>query len=198
MASDALEQLIELLSRLPGLGRRSGRRAALHLLRRREQLMLPLAAALTEAAQAVRTCSTCGNLDGRDPCAVCANAERETGVVCVVEQVEDLWALERAGTFKGRYHVLGGALSALAGVRPEDLRIDQLIARVAGEGVREVILATGATVDGQTTAHYVAERLVGTGAIVSGLGHGVPIGGELNYLDAGTLAAALAARRPLA
>lgn len=198
MANEPLERVVELLARLPGLGRRSARRAALHLLKRRDTLLHPLAGALEEAALAVRTCSVCGNLDTDDPCGICHDPTRDGSVLCVVEDIEDLWALERAGSFKGRYHVLGGTLSALGGVRPEDLRIDQLLGRIERESVREVILATGATVDGQTTAHYVAERLAGSRVVVSGLAHGVPMGGELDYLDAGTLAAALSARRPLA
>ena len=193
-----LERLIQLLARLPALGPRSARRAALHLLKRRDALMVPLAEALTEAAGAVRTCSVCGNLDTRDPCAICADPRRDTSLICVVEDVDDLWALERAGVFRGRYHVLGGTLSALEGMGPEDLRIDGLLRRVEAGGVAEVILAVSATVDGQTTAHYLGERLAGTGAAVTRPAHGLPVGGELNYLDDGTLGAALRARRPVA
>ena len=193
-----LERLIQLLARLPALGPRSARRAALHLLKRRDALMVPLAGALTEAAGAVRTCSVCGNLDTRDPCAICADPRRDPSLICVVEDVDDLWALERAGVFRGRYHVLGGTLSALEGMGPEDLRIDGLLRRVEAGGVAEVILAVSATVDGQTPAHYLGERLAGTGAAVTRPAHGLPVGGELNYLDDGTLGAALRARRPMA
>ena len=191
----AIEHLIRLLARLPGLGPRSARRAALDLMKRRDALLMPLAKALEEAAETIRTCSTCGNLDIRDPCAICVDPRRDDTVICVVEEVADLWALERAATFKGRYHVLGGTLSALDGVGPEDLDIPGLIARA--RQCDEVILATNATVDGQTTAHYIADRLAECGVAVSGLAHGVPVGGELDYLDEGTLNAALKARRPV-
>ncbi|MDF2781652.1 MAG: RecR protein [Geminicoccaceae bacterium] len=197
MAARALDDLIQLLARLPGLGPRSARRAALHLLKQRETLMQRLALALANAAREVRKCAVCGNLDDADPCWICADAERDGRLICVVEEVDDLWALERSGLFKGRYHVLGGSLSALDGLGPEDLGIDRLLERVAREPVAEVILATSATVDGQTTAHYVAERLAASGPVVSRLALGVPIGGELNYLDDGTLGAALKARRPI-
>jgi recombination protein RecR len=197
MAARALDELIQLLARLPGLGPRSARRAALHLLKQRETLMQRLALALANAAREVRKCALCGNLDDADPCWICADPERERGLVCVVEEVDDLWALERSALFKGRYHVLGGSLSALDGLGPEDLGIDRLLERVAREPVAEVILATSATVDGQTTAHYIAERLAASGAVVTRLALGVPIGGELNYLDDGTLGAALKARRPI-
>jgi recombination protein RecR len=193
-----LERLIQLLARLPALGPRSARRAALHLLKRRDALMVPLAGALTTAAEAVRTCSACGNLDTRDPCAICSDPRRDPSLICVVEDVDDLWALERAGVFHGRYHVLGGTLSALEGIGPEDLRIDGLLHRIGAGGVAEVILAVSATVDGQTTAHYLSERLAGTGVSVTRPAHGLPVGGELNYLDDGTLGAALRARRPVA
>jgi recombination protein RecR len=191
-----LERLILLLARLPGLGPRSARRAALALLQKREALMRPLADALAAAADAIRPCSVCGNLDTTDPCGLCADPRRDRGTICVVETVGDLWALERAAAHRGLYHVLGGTLSALAGQRPEDLSVEPLMRRVASGEVREVILATSATVDGQTTAHYLAERLRGTGVAVTRLAHGVPVGGELGYLDDGTLAAALSARRP--
>ena len=191
-----LDRLIQLLAKLPGLGPRSARRAALQLLKRREALMLPLAAALTAAADRVRPCTSCGNLDTQEPCAICRDPGRQQDVICVVEEVADLWALERAAAFRGRYHVLGGTLSALDGIGPADLNIEPLIDRVAEGGVREVILATNATVDGQTTAHYITDRLAPTGVAVSRLAHGVPVGGELDYLDDGTLAAALKARRP--
>lgn len=190
-----IERLIQLLSKLPGFGPRSARRAALTLLKKRESLMQPLATALTEADAAIKPCETCGNLDTVSPCAVCADARRDKTVLCVVEDVADLWALERAAVFKGRYHVLGGALSALDGVTPEKLNIASLIAR-AGE-VDEIILAMNATVEGQTTAHYLIDALEPTGVKVTRLAHGVPVGGELDYLDEGTLSAAFKARRVL-
>ena len=191
-----LDRLIQLLAKLPGLGPRSARRAALFLVKRREALMEPLAAAIGEAAKAIKTCSICGNLDTIEPCALCRDEKRDAALICVVEDVADLWAMERAGVFKGRYHVLGGTLSALDGVGPAELRIDALVAR-AGQGAREVILALNATVEGQTTAHYIIDRLANTGAKLSRLAHGVPIGGEIDYLNEGTLAAALAARTPM-
>ena len=195
-ASPEIERLITLLSRLPGLGPRSGRRAALALLKRREQLLEPLAAALREAADKVRACSMCGALDTRDPCHACADPTRDAGLICVVDEPGALWAMERAGAYRGRYHVLGGLLSALDGVGPEALRVGPLVTRAAGEGVREVILALPATVDGQTTAHYLAERLAPTGVAVTSLARGVPVGGDLDWLDDGTIAQALRARRP--
>lgn len=197
MTGGEIERLIQLLARLPGLGPRSARRAALQLIKRKETLMLPLADALTVAAESVLTCSVCGNLDTQDPCAICADARRDEQLICVVEEVADLWALERAGVFRGRYHVLGGTLSALDGVGPGDLNIDGLVRRVTGSKVTEVIVATNATVEGQTTAHYLTDRLAESGVLVSRLAHGVPVGGELDYLDDGTLNAALKARRPL-
>ncbi len=197
MAIGELDGLTRLLARLPGLGPRSARRAVLHLIKRPDSLMSPLADALERAARTVRTCGVCGNLDAADPCGICSNPERDPKTLCVVEDVADLWALERTAGFGGRYHVLGGALSALDGVTPEDLRIPQLAARVKTDGVEEVILATSATHDGQTTAHYIAGRLDGADVRVSGLAHGVPVGGELDYLDDGTLTQALRARRPL-
>ena len=196
MASAEIERLVQILARLPGLGPRSARRAALALLKKREALMRPLAVAIEDAAAKVRGCSECGNLDTQDPCQVCRDRTRDAGLICVVEDVSDLWALERANVFKGRYHVLGGILSALEGVGPEDLSIAPLVERVRTGTVREVVLATSATVDGQTTAHYVTERLKGCEVSVTRLAHGVPVGGELDYLDEGTLAAALKARRP--
>jgi recombination protein RecR len=195
-ASPEIERLIEMLGRIPGLGPRSARRAALALLKKRETLMAPLATALAEAAEKVKTCSRCGALDTMDPCALCTAPSRDDGLICVVAEVGDVWALERAGAMRGRYHVLGGVLSALDGVRPEDLRIAGLIERAAKPDVREVILALAATVDGQTTAHYLAERLAPLGVAVTRLSHGVPVGGELELLDDGTLLAALASRRP--
>jgi recombination protein RecR len=190
-----LARLIELLAKVPGLGPRSARRAALSLVKRKEALMLPLAEALHVAAEAIRKCSVCGNLDTQDPCSVCADPARDKGVICVVEDVADLWALERAGVFKGTYHVLGGVLSAIDGVGPEDLNAASLVARARG-GAGEVILAMNATVDGQATAHYLMDALEGTGAKVTRLAHGVPVGGELDYLDEGTLSAAFQSRRP--
>lgn len=195
MPSHEIERLVELLARLPGLGPRSARRAALHLVKRRSALMEPLAAAMAAAAAALRPCSECGNVDSTDPCAVCADPRREANTLCVVEDVADLWALERTGAFRGRYHVLGGTLSALDGVGPDDLRIGALVERVGRFGIAEVILATNATVAGQTTGHYITERLGPTGVAVSRLAHGVPLGGELDWLDDGTLTAALSARR---
>jgi recombination protein RecR len=195
-AAPEIEALIALLAKVPGLGPRSARRAALQLLKRRDALMLPLAAALGEAAAKVRACSTCGALDTQDPCMLCSAHDRDDGLICVVAEVGDVWALERAGAFKGRYHVLGGVLSALDGVRPDDLRIAGLMERAGTTGVREVILALSATVDGQTTAHYLAERLQPLSVTVSRLSHGVPVGGELDLLDDGTLFAALQSRRP--
>jgi recombination protein RecR len=190
-----LDTLIQLLARLPGLGPRSARRAALYLLKRREQVMQPLAAALAAAAAAIRPCSTCGNLDTSDPCAICRDPKRDAAAICVVEDLADLWALERTGAFAGRYHVLGGTLSALDGIGPEDLNIARLIARLGPD--TELILALNATVDGQTTAHYIADRAAPTGTRLSRLAQGVPIGGELDYLDEGTLTAALKTRRAL-
>ncbi len=195
--SSEIETLIHLLSRLPGLGPRSARRAALHLIKRRESLMLPLTEALATAAERIKPCSTCNTLDTIDPCAICRDETRDRSAICVVEQVGDLWAIERTGTYRGFYHVLGGTLSALDGIGPDDLSIAPLVARVRSSGVKEVILALNATVDGQTTAHYLVERLDGTGTTVSRLAHGVPVGGELDYLDDGTLSAALAARRSI-
>ena len=197
MAATEIEHLIRLLAKLPGLGPRSARRLALHLLKRPEAALAPLAAALSLAAETVRSCSRCGNLDSRDPCAICADPRRDESLVCVVEAVADLWALERAGAFRGLYHVLGGTLSALDGVGPEDLAIPRLIARAREPRVTEVIIATGATVDGQTTAHYLTDRLADCAVAVSRLAQGVPIGGELEYLDDGTLAAALKSRRAM-
>ncbi len=196
MSGTEIERLIKLLAKLPGLGPRSARRAALYMIKRRESVLLPLARALADAAEKVRTCSACGNLDTVDPCAICTDPRRDATVICVVEDVADLWALERAAIFKGRYHVLGGVLSALDGVGPEDLNIATLLSRARDPQLSEVILATGATVDGQTTAHYVTERLADCGVTVTRLAQGVPVGGELDYLDDGTLSAALKARRP--
>lgn len=195
MVGPEIERLIQLLSRLPGLGPRSARRAALRLVEKRETLLVPLGQAMAEAAAKVRTCSVCGNFDTIDPCAICADHRRDPSLLCVVEDVAGLWAMERTGSFKGRYAVLGGLLSALDGIGPDDLGIESLVARALDPAVTEVILATPATVEGQTTAHYVAERLAQCNVTVSGLAHGVPVGGELDHLDDGTITAALRARR---
>lgn len=192
-----IEALIELMARLPGLGPRSARRAVLLLLKKRAQLMAPLAQSLAEVALAAKDCRTCGNISTAEVCGICANPVRATGEICVVEDVADLWAMERGQAFKGRYHVLGGTLSALDAIGPDELGIPRLLARVSDEGVREVILALNATVDGQTTAHYIADALTGTQAKITTLAQGVPIGGELDYLDDGTIGAALRARRTL-
>ena len=191
-----IETLIHLLSRLPGLGPRSARRAALHLIKKREALMTPLTSALQVAIEKIQVCKTCGNLDSVDPCLVCADPRRDRSLVCVVEEVGDLWALERSGAMNGLYHVLGGRLSAIDGVRPEDLAIDKLVERASGGVVKEVVLAVNATVEGQATAHFITDRLKERGIAVSRLAHGVPVGGELDYLDEGTLIAAMRARRP--
>lgn len=199
MTGPEIDRLMALLARLPGLGPRSARRVALHLIQKREAALLPLIAALSDVAERVRPCGVCGNFDTRDPCAVCADPRRDDHVMCVVEDVADLWAMERAGAFSGRYHVLGGVLSALDGVGPDDLSIPALERRCVAGGVREVVLALGATVDGQTTAHVIADRLASAvpGITVSSLGQGVPVGGELDFLDDGTIGAALRARRPV-
>ncbi|WP_339857234.1 recombination mediator RecR [uncultured Nisaea sp.] len=194
---DELDRVMHYLAKLPGLGPRSARRAVLHLLRKREALMRPLADALGAAAEAVRDCSVCGNLDASDPCHICKDESRDGSVICVVEDVGDVWALERASAFKGRYHVLGGLLSALDGVGPDDLNLDSLIARSGASEVKEVILAMDATVDGQTTAHYISDRLAGLDLSITRLARGVPVGGELDFLDDGTLTQALKARRAL-
>lgn len=196
-AGPEIERLITLLARLPGLGPRSARRAALHLIRKKEALMTPLAEAMGIAASQIVACHECGNIDVSNPCAICAAPGRSQNSICVVEQVGDLWALERAGAYRGRYFVLGGVLSALDGVRPEDLRIGKLVEHAQGDGVHEVILALNANVDGQTTAHYIHDALRPTGVQVSSIARGVPVGGELDYLDDGTLTAALQARKQL-
>jgi recombination protein RecR len=197
MTGPEIERLIQLLGRLPGLGPRSARRVALHLLKKREVLMQPLSTALADAARAIRPCTSCGNLDTIDPCSICADSRRDSGLICVVEDVGDLWAMERAKVFGGHYHVLGGTLSALDGIGPDELNIAGLLRRVRDGHVREIIVATNATVDGQTTAHYLAERLSDSGVPLTRLAHGVPVGGELDWLDDGTLATALKARRAL-
>ncbi|MEM7508461.1 MAG: recombination mediator RecR [Pseudomonadota bacterium] len=197
MSASELEKLIELMAKLPGLGPRSARRAALTLVKRRERLLVPLAAAMAEVAERVRNCPTCGNICTAETCDICRDPRRDPARLCVVEDVADLWAMERAAVFKGRYHVLGGTLSALDGVTPEDLRIPQLAQRVRTDECEEVILALNATIDGQTTAHVIADYLADTGAALTSLAQGVPVGGELDYLDDGTISAALAARKSL-
>jgi len=195
MGGPEIEHLIGLLAKLPGMGPRSARRAALKMLQQPEARMLPLAAALMDAARAVRPCADCGNLDSQDPCAICADPDRDRSIICVVEGVADLWALERAMVHRGLYHVLGGTLSALSGIGPEDLNTAGLLARIAEGGVTEVILALGATVDGAATAHWLTDRLRPTGVAITRVGQGVPMGGALDVLDDGTLAAALRSRR---
>ena len=197
VAGPEIERLVQLLARLPGLGPRSARRAALHLIRKRETLLGPLAEAMRIAEERVVVCSVCGNLDTRDPCTICSDERRDAGMIVVVESVGDLWALERAGATRARYHVLGGALSPLDGVGPSDLNLPTLSARVAKGDVSEVILAVNATVDGQTTAHYIIDLLAGHSVKVTRLAHGVPVGGELDYLDDGTLTAAMRQRTAL-
>jgi recombination protein RecR len=197
MASQEIETLTSALSRLPGLGPRSARRAVLWLIKRRETSLVQLLEALAAVRETLVECGTCGNVDTTDPCAICADPRRDPRLLCVVEDVADLWALDRARLFNGRYHVLGGRLSALDGVRPEDLSIGKLIARVAAGAIDEVVLAMNATLEGQTTAHYIAERLETLPIRLTQLAHGLPVGGELDYLDEGTLAQALRARRPL-
>lgn len=189
-----IERLIQLMARLPGLGPRSARRAALQLIKKREQLLTPLADAMRVASERVMVCSTCGNVDTRDPCTLCTDQRRDNSIIVVVEDVADLWALERAGATMARYHVLGGTLSALDGVRPDDLAIGSLIERASDPAVKEIVLALNATVDGQTTAHYIIDRLADLPVKVTRLAHGVPVGGELDYLDEGTLSAAMRAR----
>ena len=198
MASPEIDALTQALARLPGLGPRSARRAVLHLLKRRETALTPLVQALQAVEATMATCRTCGNVDTRDPCGICTDTRRDTSALCVVEEVADLWALDRSRLFPGRYHVLGGRLSALDGVRPEDLNIDALVARIEAGDIEEVVLAMNATLEGQTTMHFVADRLEGMTVRVTQLAHGVPVGGELDYLDEGTLAQALRARRPVA
>jgi recombination protein RecR len=198
MASHQIDALTQALARLPGLGPRSARRAVLHMMKKREGALEPLLAALQSVAANLTTCSTCGNLDTSDPCAICADPRRDDKSLCVVEEVADLWALDRSRLFPGRYHVLGGRQSALEGVRPEDHGIDRMVARVAAGGIDEVVLAMNASLEGQTTAHYLAERLEKFPLRLTQLAHGLPVGGELDYLDEGTLAQALRARRPVA
>ena len=197
LSGPEIERLVQLLARLPGLGPRSARRAALVLLKKKESLLQPLAAALEEAGRVIKSCTTCGNLDTSDPCGVCVDPKRDAALICVVEDVADLWALERAGVFRGCYHVLGGTLSALDGRGPDQLSIGALVERVKAGSTREVVLGLNATVEGQTTAHYVTDLIAPLGVSVTRLAHGVPVGGELDYLDEGTLAAAFAARRAM-
>ena len=197
MTLNPIDRLIQLLAKLPGLGPRSARRAALFLIKRKDSLLRPLAEAMAAAADGVHPCALCGNLDAADPCGICRDQRREPQTLCVVEDVADLWALERAGVYKGRYHVVGGTLSALDGVGPDDLNIAGLVARARDEAVGEIILALNATVDGQTTAHYITDQLAGCNVKVSRLAHGVPVGGELDYLDDGTLGAAMKSRTPV-
>jgi recombination protein RecR len=196
VAGPEIERLIQLLARLPGLGPRSARRAALHLIRKKDQLLVPLAAAFSEASTSVKVCTTCGSVDTSDPCAICCDPKRDPTILVVVEDVADLWALERAEAVGGRYHVLGGTLSALDGRGPEDLNLGKLIERASDTHVTEVILALNATVEGQTTAHYLTDVLARAGVKVTRLAHGVPVGGELDYLDEGTLSAAIRQRTP--
>ena len=197
MASPEIEALTSALARLPGFGPRSARRAVLHLVKKREAALAPLRSALMAVEERLSTCSICGNVDTSDPCAFCADPRRDARALCVVEDVSDLWALERSRLFPGRFHVLGGRLSALEGVRPDDLAIDSLIRRIDQGGIDEVVLAMNATLEGQTTAHYLAERLERFPIRLTQLAHGLPVGGELDYLDEGTLAQALRARRPV-
>ncbi len=197
MASQEIEELAGALARLPGLGPRSARRAVLYLMKKRENALQPLLAALQRVAERLSICSKCGNVDTSDPCAICCDTRRDERLLCVVEEVADLWALDRSRLFPGLYHVLGGRLSALDGVRPEDLTIDRLVGRVAAGGIDEVVLAMNATLEGQTTAHYLSDRLENFPVRLTQLAHGLPVGGELDYLDEGTLAQALRARRPV-
>ncbi len=197
VAGPEIEQLIQLLARLPGLGPRSARRAALHLIKKKDQLLTPLAAAMTRARDMIIVCETCASVDTTSPCNICADPRRDPSMICVVEEVGDLWALERAAVIKGRYHVLGGTLSPLDGVGPEELNIAGLVERARSDEVKEILLALNATVEGQSTAHYLMDRLEETNVTITQLAHGVPIGGELDYLDEGTLAAAIKARKTL-
>jgi len=198
MASPEIEALTQALARLPGLGPRSARRAVLHLLKKRDAALGPLREALTAVDERLENCGVCGNVDTTNPCAICADPRRDQRSLCVVEEVADLWALDRSRLFPGRFHVLGGRLSALEGIRPEDLSIDNLVRRIEAGGIDEVVLAMNATLEGQTTAHYIAERIERFPVRVTQLAHGLPVGGELDYLDEGTLAQALRARRPMA
>ncbi len=197
MKNSSIKDLILCLSRLPGLGPRSGRRAALHLLKNKQDLLVGLQQALQNVSEAVRVCSICGNFDTEEPCHVCQNPERDSRLVCVVAEVEDVWALERSGAFKGMYHVLGGVLSAMDGITPDRLALTSLMQRLESQPIQEVVLALSATIEGQTTAHYIADRISSLPHIsLTKLAHGVPVGGELDYLDDGTLTMALKSRRP--
>jgi recombination protein RecR len=197
MTINPIEQLIKRLARLPGLGPRSARRAALHLINNRDSQMLPLAEEMLAVSHAIRRCTECGNLDMNNLCGICQDSNRGNGRLCIVENVADLWAMERAAVFSGRYHVLGGVLSAIDGIGPDALRVDYLVERVRNNDIEEVILALSATVDGQATAHFIADRLAGHSAKITRLAHGVPVGGELDYLDDGTLAQAMKARQQI-
>lgn len=196
-AGREITRLIDLMSKLPGLGPRSARRAVLQMVKKRDMMLNPLARAMAEVAEKARICVECGNIDTTDSCAICRDQGRDMSSICVVEDVADLWAMERTSVFRGRYHVLGGVLSALDGVTPESLRIPRLVKRASADEIREVVLAIGATIDGQTTAHYIADQLSGAGVSVTSLAQGVPVGGELDYLDDGTISAAMRARRAL-
>ncbi len=197
MAHSDLEDLIRQFSKLPGLGPRSARRVVLHLIRQKDKLMSPLAKSLTQAMTSIKTCGHCGNLDSSDPCSICADARRDDTVLCVVEELADLWAIERCNLFRGRYHVLGGTLSAIDDRGPDQLNVESLMTRVAGGAVKEIILATNATLEGHTTAHYLTTRLAPYNLSISRLAQGIPVGGELDYLDDGTLGAAFRARLPV-
>ena len=197
MTINPIEQLIKRLARLPGLGPRSARRAALHLINNRDSQMLPLAEEMLAVSHAIRRCTECGNLDMNNLCGICQDSNRGNGRLCIVENVADLWAMERAAVFSGRYHVLGGVLSAIDGIGPDALRVDYLVERVRNNDIEEVILALSATVDGQATAHFIADRLAGHSDKITRLAHGVPVGGELDYLDDGTLAQAMKARQQI-
>ncbi len=194
---NSLDSVIALFAKLPGLGPRSARRVVLHLIRNKQKLMEPLVAALIETQHSIRTCGICGNFDVVDPCPICSDERRDPTLLCVVEDIADLWAIERSRNFRGRYHVLGGTLSALDGRGPDQLNIDSLVTRAASPNIQEVIMATNATVEGQTTAHYISDRLAGCNVHISRLAHGIPMGGELDYLDEGTLGAAMKARLPV-
>lgn len=196
-AGPEIEQLIQLLARLPGLGPRSARRAALHLIKKKDQLLTPLATAMARARETIVVCGSCGNVDTASPCTICTDRRRDDALICVVEEVGDLWALERAAVIKGRYHVIGGTLSPLDGVGPEELNIAKLIERAKSDDVKEVLLALNATVEGQSTAHYLMDALENSGVTITQLAHGIPIGGELDYLDEGTIAAAIKARKTI-
>ncbi len=196
MAHSDIDELIRLFGKLPGLGPRSARRVVLHIIRQKEKLMAPLASTLERSLTSIRTCSVCGNLDSHDPCGICADARRDPSVICIVEELADLWAIERCNLYKGQYHVLGGTLSAMDDRGPAQLNIEPLIERAARDSVKEIILATNATIEGQTTAHYLTTRLESCNVTISRLAQGIPMGGELDYLDDGTLGAALKARLP--